>query len=108
VSELCGSAALPQLFAALQRGEDEGQDNDGLVAALIELAAADRAAARLALEELPRQLILARARTPSGCSNSVLSNDHLRLRGAGRESVSRDFLSFALAPPVRSGRGGGL
>jgi hypothetical protein len=52
VSELCGPAALPQLFAALQRGEDEGQDNDDLVSALIELVAADRNAARLALEGL--------------------------------------------------------
>jgi hypothetical protein len=54
VSELCGPAALPELFAALQRGEDEGQDNDGLVATLIELVAADRNAGRRALEELAK------------------------------------------------------
>ena len=41
LSELLGPAALPELFQAYQRGFDEGHDNDGFSAALIEMAAAD-------------------------------------------------------------------
>jgi hypothetical protein len=41
-----------ELFQAYQRGFDEGHDNDGLTAALIELAAADPAGVRQVLEAL--------------------------------------------------------
>ncbi len=39
LAELAGPSALPELFAAYQRGFDDGYDNDGFTAALIELAA---------------------------------------------------------------------
>ncbi len=42
VSELAGPAALEELLVAYQRGLDEGQDNDGFTAALIELVEANR------------------------------------------------------------------
>ena len=41
LTELAGAAALPELFEAYQRGFDEGHDNDGFSAALIELVVAD-------------------------------------------------------------------
>lgn len=41
LSELAGAAAMPELFEAYQRGLDDGHDNDGFSAALIEMAIAD-------------------------------------------------------------------
>ena len=52
LTELAGAAALPELFEAYQRGLDEGHDNDGFSAALIELAAADPEGTRRVLEGL--------------------------------------------------------
>lgn len=52
LSELAGAAALPELFGAYQRGFDEGHDNDGFSAALIELASADPDGVRQALDGL--------------------------------------------------------
>jgi HEAT repeat protein len=52
LSELAGAAVLPELLEALQRGFDEGHDNDGFQAALADLAAADRAHAREVLGRL--------------------------------------------------------
>ena len=37
LAELVGPAVLPQLFSAYQRGFDEGHDNDGFTAALLEI-----------------------------------------------------------------------
>ena len=54
LSELGGPAALPELFEAFQRGLDEGHDNDGFSAALIELAAAHPEGVRSALEALAK------------------------------------------------------
>ncbi|WP_411879404.1 HEAT repeat domain-containing protein [Polaromonas sp. YR568] len=39
LAELAGPAALPQLLKAYQRGFDEGHDNDGFSAALLEIPA---------------------------------------------------------------------
>jgi HEAT repeat protein len=52
VCELAGPAALPELLQALQRGFDDGHDNDGLQAALADLVYADRIEARNALTRL--------------------------------------------------------
>ena len=52
LSELAGAAALPELFVAYQRGLDEGYDNDGFSAALIEMASADPHGVRGALNSL--------------------------------------------------------
>ena len=52
LSELMGSVALPELFSAYQRGFDEGHDNDGFSAALIELAAAHPVGVRGELNRL--------------------------------------------------------
>ncbi len=52
LSEIAGAAALPELFAAYQLGCDEGHDNDGFTAALIEMAAADPEAVRVVLNDL--------------------------------------------------------
>jgi hypothetical protein len=49
LSEIAGAAALPELLEAYQRGFDEGHDNDGFSAALIEMAAADPDGVRRAL-----------------------------------------------------------
>ena len=37
LAELVGPSVLPQLFSAYQRGFDEGHDNDGFTAALLEI-----------------------------------------------------------------------
>lgn len=37
LAELSGPRVLPQLFLAYQRGFDEGHDNDGFTAALLEI-----------------------------------------------------------------------
>ena len=50
----CGGSALPELFQAYQRGFDEGHDNDGFSAALIELALADPDGVRGVLEALSK------------------------------------------------------
>jgi hypothetical protein len=52
LSELAGAAALPELFVAYQRGLDEGFDNDGFSAALIEMAASDPHGVRAMLTSL--------------------------------------------------------
>ena len=52
--ELGGAAMLPDLFAAYQRGFDEGHDNDGFSTALIEFVEANRDAARDVLTLLAR------------------------------------------------------
>jgi len=52
LSELAGAAAQPELFEAFQRGMNEGHDNDGFSAALIDLAGADPEGARRALAAL--------------------------------------------------------
>ena len=52
LSDLGRVEALPQLLNALQTGKDEGHDNDGLLAALADLVAANRDVARPALEAL--------------------------------------------------------
>jgi len=52
ISELVGSAALPELLAAYQRGFDQGHDNDGFTTALIELAEANKVVAKEALDRL--------------------------------------------------------
>jgi HEAT repeat protein len=52
LTELAGPAALPQLLIALQRTFDDGHDGDGFQTALIELAEADKPAARKVLNEL--------------------------------------------------------
>jgi HEAT repeat protein len=54
LSELAGATALAELFQAYQRGFDEGHDNDGFTAALIELAAVDPEGVRQALEALAK------------------------------------------------------
>jgi HEAT repeat protein len=54
ISELAGASALPALLAAYQRGLDDGHDNDGFSAALIELVAAHRAEAQAVLEHLAK------------------------------------------------------
>ena len=52
LSEIAGAGALPELFEAYQRGFDEGHDNDGFSAALIEMAAADSEGLRAVLNRL--------------------------------------------------------
>jgi len=52
VCELAGASALPELLRALQRGFDEGLDNDGFQAALADLVVAHRTEARDALTRL--------------------------------------------------------
>ena len=52
LAELVGPSVLPELFAAYQRGFDEGHDNDGFTTALIEIPALHAAEARTALERL--------------------------------------------------------
>lgn len=39
LAELAGPTVLPQLFAAYQRGFEDGHDNDGFTAALLEIPA---------------------------------------------------------------------
>lgn len=52
VSDLGGSKYLPELFDALQKNYHKGHDNDGLNHFLTEIAGAEPAACRKALEEL--------------------------------------------------------
>jgi len=52
IVKLRGPSALPELLVAYQRGLDEGYDNDGFTNALIELAEADKEAARSVLTAL--------------------------------------------------------
>ena len=52
LSELAGVSHLPALLHALRRGIEEGHDNDGLTAALVDLAESEPAAVRTALEAL--------------------------------------------------------
>ena len=54
IVRLRGAPALPELLRAYQRGLDEGYDNDGFTTALIELAQADKEAARSVLTALRR------------------------------------------------------
>jgi hypothetical protein len=52
LAELAGPAVLPQLFAAYQRGFDEGHDNDGFTAALLEIPSLHPSEAKAALAAL--------------------------------------------------------
>ena len=54
IVRLSGVPALPALLQAYQRGLDEGYDNDGFTNALIELAQANKKAARGVLTALRR------------------------------------------------------
>jgi hypothetical protein len=49
LAELAGPSALPELFAAYQRGFGEGHDNDGFTAALLEIPALHRTETKPAL-----------------------------------------------------------
>ncbi|HSV78662.1 MAG TPA: hypothetical protein VLK85_05590 [Ramlibacter sp.] len=49
LAELVGPTVLPELFVAYQRGFDEGHDNDGFTAALLEIAALHPRETRAAL-----------------------------------------------------------
>lgn len=52
IAELGGCACLPELLDALQRGDDDGHDNDGFCSHLVSLAHSDPAACRNALVSL--------------------------------------------------------
>ena len=52
---LAGSTLLPQLFTAYQRGFDQGHDNDGFTAALLEIPALFPVEAKTRLEALATQ-----------------------------------------------------
>jgi hypothetical protein len=52
LAELAGVRLLTELFAAYQRGFDEGHDNDGFTAALLEIPALHPAEAKEALMRL--------------------------------------------------------
>ncbi len=52
ISELEGPSALQELLVAYQRGLDEGHDNDGFTAALIDLVETNRGASREVLQRL--------------------------------------------------------
>ena len=52
LAELVGPTVLQELFRAYQRGFDEGCDNDGFTAALLEIPALHREEACLALEAI--------------------------------------------------------
>jgi hypothetical protein len=54
LAEIAGPSVLSELFIAYQRGFDEGLDNDGFTAALLEVPAVHPAAARTALEQIAR------------------------------------------------------
>jgi hypothetical protein len=54
LAELCGYDHLRALFRAYQRGFDEGHDNDGFTAALIECATLHRSRTKTALNELAK------------------------------------------------------
>jgi hypothetical protein len=52
LAELVGAQVLPALLRAYQRGFDEGHDNDGFTAALLEIPAIHPGHAKAALSEL--------------------------------------------------------
>ena len=52
LAELAGPSVLPQLFSAYQRGFDEGHDNDGFTAALLEIPYLFQAETKLSLSNL--------------------------------------------------------
>ena len=52
LTELAGVQVLPALLRAYQKGFDEGHDNDGFTAALLEIPAIFPSAAKAALSEL--------------------------------------------------------
>jgi hypothetical protein len=52
LAELVGPTVLPQLLTAYQRGFDEGHDNDGFTAALLEIPSLHAGAARTPLERI--------------------------------------------------------
>lgn len=54
LAELAGPTVLTEIFTAYQRGFDEGHDNDGFTAALMELAALHPAATTTALRDMIR------------------------------------------------------
>jgi hypothetical protein len=49
LAELAGPSILPQLLVAYQRGFDQGHDNDGFTAALLEIPALHAVEAKTAL-----------------------------------------------------------
>ncbi len=57
LAELSGPAVLGELFVAYQRGVDEGHDNDGFTAALLEIPALYPNEARAALVEIVHSAI---------------------------------------------------
>ena len=52
LAELAGPTVLPELLAAYQRGFDEGHDNDGFTAALLEIPALHAREAKQSLERI--------------------------------------------------------
>jgi hypothetical protein len=50
--ELAGPKVLPELLAAYQRGFDDGQDNDGFTAALLEIPSLYPAESRAAITSI--------------------------------------------------------
>ena len=52
LAELAGPTVLPELLSAYQRGFDEGHDNDGFTAALLEIPAFHSKEARPSLERI--------------------------------------------------------
>ncbi len=52
MTELAGVSHLPELLQAYQRGFQDGHDNDGFTAALIDLAESDPVAVAKALDPL--------------------------------------------------------
>ena len=56
LAELSGIQHLPELFVAYQRGFDDGHDNDGFTAALLEIPALFPIEAAQALQELAKSV----------------------------------------------------
>ena len=54
VSELAGPESLDRLLMAYQRGLDEGHDNDGFTAALIDLVESHQESSREILQRLAK------------------------------------------------------
>ena len=52
LAELAGPSVLSELFAAYQRGFDEGYDNDGFTGTLIEITSLHPREARLELQQI--------------------------------------------------------
>lgn len=52
LAELTGPTVLPEMFAAYQRGFDEGHDNDGFTAALLEIPSLFPKEAKLSLKRI--------------------------------------------------------